>query len=82
MYAQGSPNQGKLIETVKPDGTKIYELKESPAQLPMEGVDPEIEKHVQRLSQHHHMHQIGNYAQVFSEPEEKPKPKPLGWKPH
>ena len=45
-YAQGSPGQGKLIETVKPDGTKIYELKESPIELPMEGVDPEIEKHV------------------------------------
>ena len=43
--AQNSPN-GKLQETVMPDGNKVYEFIEDPGQIPMQGVDPEIEKRV------------------------------------
>jgi hypothetical protein len=37
---------GKLKETVSSDGTKVYELIENPYELPMEGINPEIEKYV------------------------------------
>lgn len=47
--AQNNPN-GKLRETVMPDGNKVYEFIEDPGQIPMKGVDPVIEKHV-KLSQ-------------------------------
>ena len=55
-----------------PDGEKVYEFIEDPGQIPMEGVDPVIEKRVKlTLSQRPNIIHL-------SERKNKPKKVPLG----